>query len=105
MFARIFRANLRRGEGPGYARTIEREVIPLLRRFAGFRDEIAMVSSDGKQAVGISFWERQEDAEVYRRDGYAAVVDALEKHVEGTPVVMSYEVTNSTLEAITAGRR
>lgn len=100
MFARMFRANLKSGQGPAYARTIDREVIPILRKFAGFRDEIAMVSSDGKQALGISFWDRQEDADLYRRDGYTDVLNALDKHVEGTPVVLTYEVTNSTVHGI-----
>ena len=102
MFARIFSISLKPGEGPGYARTIDREVIPILRGFAGFRDEIAMVSADGQRAVGISFWDRPEDADRYSRDAYKEVVRALERHIEGTPVIQTYQVTNSTAHAIVA---
>jgi len=56
MFARIFRADLKPGQGDGYARSIDQKVIPILRKFSGFRDEIAMVSADGKEGIGISFW-------------------------------------------------
>jgi hypothetical protein len=44
MFARIFRMALKPGQGDGYAHAIDEKVIPILRKFAGFRDEIAMVS-------------------------------------------------------------
>lgn len=102
MFARIFSANLKPGEARGYARTIDDEVIPILRKFAGFRDEVAMVSTDGKQAIAISFWDRQEDAEVYSREAYAQVVKALEKHLESAPVLVTCDVTTSTAHAIAA---
>ncbi len=100
MFARIVTVNLKPGEGSGYARMIEQEVIPILRKFAGFRDEIAMVSTDGKQAVGMSLWERREDADAYSRDSYADVLKAMEKHIEGKPVLVTYDVTTSTAHAI-----
>ncbi len=102
MFARIFSANLKPGEGPSYARTIDEIVIPMLRKFVGFRDEIAMISADGQRAVGISFWEQQDDADRYSREAYAEVVKALSKHIEGMPVVQTCQVTNSTLQAIAA---
>ncbi len=102
MFARIFSANLKVGEGPAYARTVGREVVPILRKFAGFRDEISMVSSDGKQAIGISFWDRREDADAYARVAFQEVVKCLEGHMDGLPVVKTYDVTNSTAHAITA---
>lgn len=100
MFARIVSMNLKPGERPSYARTTEEEVIPLLRKFTGFRDEIALVSTDEKQAIGISLWERREDAEDYNRSGFPDVVRALAKCTEGTPSVEEYEVTNSTVHEI-----
>lgn len=100
MFVRIFTVKLKPGEGPGFARTIDQDIIPLMRKFAGFRDEIAMVSTDGKQAVGISFWDRQEDADVYSSDGYPAVIAGLEKLMDGAPVLATYELTNSTAHSV-----
>src|SRR5437868_8873125 len=78
MFARIFRVALKPGQGDGYARAIEQKVIPILQKFSGFCDEIAMISADGKEGIGISFWEREEDAEAYDRAAYADVRKALD---------------------------
>jgi len=100
MFARIVRMNLKPGEGPGYTRALDQEIIPTLRKFPGFTGEIAMVSIDGKEAIGISLWDRKESAESYNRRGYAGVVKALEKYVEGEPELQTCEVTNSTFEAL-----
>ena len=102
MFARIVTMNLKSGEATGFAQAIDDQVIPMLRKFNGFRDEIAMTSTDGKQAVGISFWQRREDAEAYHRAGFADVMKALSKHIEGTPTIKECEVTNSTAHDIKA---
>ncbi len=100
MFARIVRMKLKAGLGHGYAQAIDKEIIPTLRTFPGFTGEIAMVSSDGKEAIGISLWEHREDAESYNRKGFAGVVKVLEKYVEGEPELQTYEVTNSTFEVL-----
>lgn len=102
MFLRIVTMNLKSGEGAAFAQAIDDQVIPMLRKFTGFRDEIAMISTDGKQAVGISIWQRREDAEAYNRAGYADVMKALSRHIEGTPTLKEYEVTNSTAHDIKA---
>jgi hypothetical protein len=54
MFSRIFRVALKPGQGDGYARAIEQKVIPILQKFSGFHDEIAMVSADGKGLASAS---------------------------------------------------
>ncbi len=102
MFARILTCNLKVGDGPAYAMTVDREVMPILRRFAGFRDQITLISSDGKHAIGLTFWEEQEDAETYARIAYQDVMKCLQDHIEGAPEIRTYTVTNSTLHAIVA---
>lgn len=104
MFARIFRVALKPGQGDGYARAIEEKVIPVLRKFSGFRDEIAMVSADGTEGIGISFWERPEDAEAYDHAAYADVRKALEPFFTGIPELHKYRITTSTVHAA-AGKR
>jgi hypothetical protein len=81
---------------------LETDVIPLLRKQQGFKDEIAFVPSDGKEAVGISLWEQKENAEAYGRGAYPEVLKALAKVVEGTPQVQTSEVCNSTFHKIAA---
>ena len=100
MFARITRLNLKPGSRAGYTRAIDNEISPKLKKFAGFAGQISLISSDDKEGIGISLWHRREDAEAYHRKGYADIMKALEKFMEGKPEVHSYEVTNSTVEAL-----
>lgn len=102
MYARNVTLHLRASTGPEFTRTLEKDVLPVLRKQNGFKDEIAFVSSDGKQARAISFWDGKESAEAYGRDTYPAVLKSLDKVVEGTPQVESYEVSNSTFHKIAA---
>ncbi len=85
-----------------FTQTLEKEVIPLLRKQKGFRDEITLVAPGGKQVFGISLWDRAEDAETYNRGAYAEVAKALVKVIDGTPQVETYEVANSTFHNIAA---
>jgi hypothetical protein len=85
-----------------FNRMFEKEVLPLLQKQRGFQDEISLVSSNGTEAVGISLWERQEDAEVYSRTTYSEVQKLLAKVSEGTPHVQTYEVGTSTIHKVAA---
>jgi len=85
-----------------FTRVIENEIIPLLRKQKGFRDEITFVAPEGAEAVANSFWDTKEDAEAYNRAGYQEVLKTLSKVVEGTPKVETFEVANSTFHKIAA---
>ena len=100
--ARTVRMQLKPNSVAEFTGLIEREVIPLLRKQQGFKDEITFVPSDGKEAVGISLWDQKENAEVYQRGAYPDVLKALAKVVEGTPQVHTSEVSNSTFHKIAA---
>jgi heme-degrading monooxygenase HmoA len=85
-----------------FTKTIETEIIPLLQKQTGFRDECILVAPNGTEAVGISFWDQKENAEAYNRSAYPEVQKALTKVVEGTPQVQTYEVANSTFHKVAA---
>jgi len=85
-----------------FTRTLENEVIPLLQKQKGFRDEIVLVVPGGTEAVGISFWDQKENADAYSRETYPEVQKLLAKVIEGTPRVQTYEVSNSTFHRIAA---
>jgi hypothetical protein len=53
MFARKVSMDLK-GSVPEFTETLEREVLPLLRKQKGFRGEITFVAPQGKEAFGIS---------------------------------------------------
>ena len=84
--------------------TLEKEILPLLQKYKGFRDEISLVATNGTEAVGISLWDNKEDAEVYNRTTYPEVQKLLAKVSEGTPQVQTYEVGSSTIHKAAAQR-
>lgn len=102
MFARNLHLRLKPNSVAEFTQTIEKEVIPLLRKQKGFQDEITFVTPNGIEVVGISLWDEKEDAEAYNRRAYPAVLKALEKVADGTPQVQTYEVSNSTFHKIAA---
>ena len=102
MFARTVRMQLKPNSVPEFTRIMEKELIPLLRKQQGFKDEITFVPPDGKEAVAISFWDKKESADAYNRSAYSEVLKTVAKVVEGTPQVHTSEVSNSTCHGIAA---
>jgi hypothetical protein len=102
MFARTVRMELKPNSVAEFTQLLEKDVIPTLRKQHGFKDEIAFVPTDGKEAVAISLWEEKENAESYNRAIYPEVLRSLAKVVVGTPQVHTLEVTNSTFHKIAA---
>ncbi len=102
MFARTVRMQLKPNSVAEFTRTVEKECIPLLRKQAGFKDEITFIPSGGKEAVAISLWEQKENAETYQRETYPEMLKTVAKVIEGTPQVQTSEVSNSTWYKIAA---
>jgi hypothetical protein len=102
MFARHVSIKLKANSAPEFNRIIESEILPLLRKQKGFRDEITFVAPERSLALAISLWDTKGDAEAYNRAGYTEVLKGLSKVVEGTPKVETFEVANSTFHKVAA---
>jgi hypothetical protein len=102
MFARWVTMKLQPNSVREFTRTLENDIIPLLRKQTGFKEEFSFVATGDKEAVAISLWDRRENAEAYGRGQYAEVMKLLGTVVEGTPDVQSGEVSNSTIQRIPA---
>jgi heme-degrading monooxygenase HmoA len=102
MYARNVSMHLKANTAGEFTQTLEKDVLPLLRKQNGFRDEISFVAPDRAEAVAISLWDSKENADTYSRDIYPQVLKSLTKVVEGTPKVEAYEVSNSTFHKIAA---
>ena len=100
MYARNVTMHLKPNTAGEFTQTLEKDVLPLLRKQNGFKDEISFLAADRSEAVAISLWDRKEDAELYGKDTYPKVLQSLTKVVDGTPRVESYEVSNSTFHKI-----
>jgi hypothetical protein len=100
VFARNLHLHLKPNCVAEFTQTIEKEVIPLLRKQKGFQDEITFVTPNGTEVVGISLWDKEVDAEAFDQHAYPAVLKALAKVADGAPEVQNYEVANSTFHKI-----
>jgi len=102
MFARSVSFHLKPGRVAEFTRLLDQDIIPVLRKQKGFQDEIAFVAPGGADAIGISVWDLKENADTYSRGAYPGVLKALERVVDGTPQVQTYEVCSSTFHKVAA---
>ena len=99
MFARNVSIRLKPNSLTQFTEAFDKDVLPILRKQAGFRDAITLSSEDGLHVTAISMWETKEQAEAYNTAAYGDVVKALEKVLDGAPKVRLTKVGNSTLHA------
>jgi len=100
MFARSVALRLKPGRAAEFTQLVEKDIIPMLRKQKGFRDEMTFVSPGGADALAISMWDQKENAEEYGHGAYPGALQTLKWVVEGTPRVQSYQVSNSTFHKI-----
>lgn len=102
MFSRIITMHPKTNRVSDLTKAVEEQILPMLRKQEGFKDEIFFVSPDGKDATAISLWDRQANAESYSHKAYQQVAEILTNLVEGSPQVKTYNVVNSTWHKIAA---
>jgi hypothetical protein len=100
MFARNVSIHLKSNMLSDYTRTFEKDVLPLLRRQNGFKDEITFAGPGGVDVTAISLWENKNDAEAYNTNTYPEVLKTMARFIEGTPKVQTSDVVTSTCHKI-----
>jgi hypothetical protein len=103
MFARNVSIHLKSNMLSDYTRTFEKDVLPLLRRQHGFKDEITFAGAGGVDLTAISLWENKADADTYNTNTYPQVLKTMERFIDGTPKVQTSDVVNSTFHKIAVG--
>ena len=83
MFARIVSMRLKPNTTAEFTQTIEKRILPILRKQKGFRDEITFIAPGGLEAVGISLWDSREQADAYNNGSYGEVLKELNKTRRG----------------------
>ena len=102
MYARNVSVHLKSNMLSEYDHLFEGQVLPLLRKQKGFRDEITFVSPGGVDVTAISLWDNKADAEAYNTSAYPKVLKTFAKVIDGTPRVQTYEIVNSTFHKVAA---
>jgi hypothetical protein len=99
MFARNISIHLKSNMLSDYTRAFEKDVLPLLRKQNGFKDEITLAGPGGVDVTAISLWANKHDADTYDTNTYPQVLKTLARFIEGTPQVHTFDVVTSTLHA------
>ena len=98
MFARDVSIHLKSNMLSDYTRTFEKDILPLLRRQNGFKDEITLAGPGGVDVTAISLWDNKNDADTYNTNTYPQVLKTLARFIEGAPQVHTFDVVTSTFQ-------
>jgi hypothetical protein len=100
MFARNVSFHLKSNTYSDYTRTFENQVLPLLRKQKGFKDEITLSNPGSVDVIAISLWESKGNAEAYNTTTYPEVLKTLARMIDGTPKVQTFEAVTSTFHNV-----
>jgi hypothetical protein len=100
MFARNVSFHLKSNTLSDYTRTLENEILPLLRKQKGFKDEITLSNPGSQDAISISLWENKASADSYNTNLYPEVLRTFARVIDGTPKVQTFEAVTSTFHNV-----
>ena len=100
MFSRHVSIHLKSNTLSDYTRIFENDVLPLLRKQKGFKDEITFAGPGGVDVTAISLWENKASADTYNTTSYPEVLKTMARFIEGTPTVHTSDVVSSTFYKI-----
>ncbi len=105
MFTRVVELTGKPRKSGELSSLINDNIVPILKKQAGFVDEIVLVSdANTDRVLALSFWRTREDAERYQREQYDSVRETLQSALEVEPVVRTFEVYTSTTHSIAPGK-
>jgi hypothetical protein len=85
-----------------YTHAFENQVLPLLQKQKGFKEEVTLCNPGSPEAVSISLWEHKSNADDYNTRTYPEVLKTLAKAIDGTPRVQTFETVASTFHNVHA---
>src|SRR5437879_9736190 len=105
MFTRAVELTSKSGKSRDLSNAINEQVVPMLKKRAGFVDEIVLVSdAERDRVLALSFWKTREDAERYHRERYNTVREKLQHLIDAELVIRTFDVHTSTGHKIAAGK-
>ena len=100
MFSRHVSIHLKSNMLSDYNRSFENDILPLLRKQKGFKDEITLSNPGSLDVVAISLWENKANAEAYNTNTYPEVLKTFARMIDGTPRVQTFEAVTSTFHNV-----
>jgi hypothetical protein len=101
MFARKVGARLQPNSLTTFAKLMEYDILPWLRKQEGFLDLVTLAASDGREITTITFWDHERNAQTYDEVGYPEALKIVGDLLDGAPYVKTFDVITSTLQPLT----
>jgi len=105
MFARFLEMKAKKGQARELCDVIESKGLPVLKKYPGFLDALALVPEGTPDSVlAMSFWTTREAAEKYRTEGYGKVAELYRPFLEGTIHVRAGNVSVGMASLVTKAK-
>jgi steroid delta-isomerase-like uncharacterized protein len=98
MFARNVSIRLKPGKLNEFTRIFDKEVLSIMRRQAGFREEITFALPGEVELIAISLWDSKGQADAYNASAYPKVLQVVHAMLDGAPKVQNLNVISSTIQ-------
>jgi heme-degrading monooxygenase HmoA len=104
MYTRIVEMTIKPGKQDELRNTMQRDVLPVLKKQPGFVDTVALVSdTDQNTLLSITFWHTRNEAERYHKDVFPTLINTLTQAITHH-TVRTFNVEASTVHKIAAGK-
>jgi heme-degrading monooxygenase HmoA len=100
MFARKISIHLKPNMLAEFSQAVDQQIVPLLRKQKGFKDEIIFAVPGATDVLAVSLWDSKQNAEAYDKSTYKDILKMLDKVIEGAPGVGTTEVLHSTFHQL-----
>jgi len=100
MYARNVTFRIKANTQSDYTHTFENQILPLLQKQKGFKEEITLCNPGSQDVVSISLWDHKSDADDYNTRTYPEVLKSLAKVIDGAPRVQTFETVVSTFHYV-----
>lgn len=102
MYARNVTFRIKSNMQSDFTHTFENQILPLLQKQKGFKEEITLCNPGSQDAVSISLWEHKSNADDYNARVYPEILKTLAKTVDGTPRVQTFETVVTSFHSVHA---
>ncbi len=105
MFARLLEMKAKKGQARELCNVIEAKGLPILKKYPGFLDILALVPQETPDTVvAMSFWTNRESAEKYRTESYRTITELYQPFLEETIQVRGGDVPVGMASLVTKAK-
>src|ERR1039458_9982157 len=100
MYARNVTFRIKANTQSDYTHTFENQILPLLQKQKGFKEEITLCNPGSQDVVSISLWESKSNADDYNTRTYPEVLKTRSKLGGLEAGVQTFETVVSTFHNV-----